>query len=119
MSNGREMIEMTDEEIKELRNDLVLLSVAIDQMEKRMRKGLFTNALTIIEEQRDIVNKYNPLCQSIDDGWLMIKRSDYTSLLNEVTSLGLKLGPEMYVPGSIGTILHIIYNCFHTQGDIE
>ena len=53
------------------------------------------------------------------DDWLMIKKSDYTSLLNEVTSLGLKLGPEMYVPGSIGTILHIIYNCFHIKGDSE
>lgn len=54
---------MTDEEIKELRNDLVMLSAAINQIEDRMRKGLFTNALAIVEEQKDIVNKYNPLYQ--------------------------------------------------------
>lgn len=110
---------MANEEIKEQRKDLVLLSVAIDQTEDRMRKGLFTNALAIVEEQSDIVKKYNPLCQPSEDGWLMIKKSDHTALLNEVTSLGLKLGIDMYVPGSIIKISYIIENCFHKQGDIE
>ena len=110
---------MTKEEIKELRNDLVLLSVAITQIEDHIRKGLFTNVLTIVEEQKDIVKKYNPLCQPSEDEWLMIKKSDHTALLNEVTSLGLKLGIDMYVPGSIIKISYIIENCFHKQGDIE
>lgn len=110
---------MINEKIKELRNDLVMLSVAIIQIEDRMRKGVYTDALTIVEEQSDIVKKYNPLCQPSEDEWLMIKKSDHTALLNEVTSLGLKLGPDMYVPGSIIKISYIIENCFHNLEDTK
>lgn len=109
---------MTNEEIIELRNDLVMLSVAINQIEDRMRNGEFTDALTIVEEQRDVVNKYNPLRQPNTDEWLMIKKQDYNDLKLHMDQLPKELACiQMNVEKR--SMQRIIDNCFHTKGDIE
>lgn len=46
------------EDNKKLRNELLLLSVAITQMEERIREGC--SALQIAKEHADIFNKYVP-----------------------------------------------------------
>lgn len=107
---------MTDEEIKELRNDLVSLSIAITEMEKGMREGLFNNAVAIAEEHMDIVNKYNPLCQSCNDEWLMIKKQDYNDLKLHMDQLPKdRACIQMNVEKR--SMQRIIDNCFHKQGE--
>ena len=104
---------MTHEEIKELRNDLVLLSVAIDQIEDRMHKGLFTNALAIVEEQKDIVNKYNHI-----DNWLWIKRDDLDCLNKALADYEISSSYKELVKNTHRMRL-IIDTCFHIKGDVE
>ena len=106
------------EDNKEQRKDLVSLSVAIDQMEKRMQKGLFNNAVAIARENMDIANKYNPLCQPSDDEWLMIKKQDYNDLKLHMDQLPKERACiQMNVEKR--SMQRIINNCFHKLGDIK
>lgn len=106
------MIEMSyEDEIKELRNDLVTLSIAITEMEKRIREGLFNNAVAIAEEHMDIVNKYNPLCQPSNDEWLIIKNEDYEKLRIHLKKLYSR--ENCNVRHAEDSMQEILNTCFH------
>lgn len=110
---------MTNEEINELRNDLVLLSVAIDQMEKRMHEGFFNNAIAIARENMYVVNKYNPSNSWLMiKNWLMIKKRDFDILDNALHAYEISDSYNELVQNT-NRMRIVLDTCFHKQGDIE